>query len=211
MLTTYEYLKDSLHLNIYIYPMNYLAHIFLSQDDQEVMLGNFMADMIRKKDIDHLSDLMIKGIKLHHTIDHFTDHHPIVRHSRSLFFDEFRHYSRVIIDVLYDHYLAKNWSYYHDKSLSLYVEEFYQYANDQKRNLPYRVRKVIPIMIEYNWLYNYSTINGIIKILKQMSRRIDDGTRMDKCLPVFKEHYQLLEKDFTAFFHDLQLEVSRMG
>ena len=196
-------MANNLLLNVYIYPMNYLAHIYLSQDDQEVMLGNFIADMISRKDSYNLPDQVKKGIKLHHKIDHFTDHHPIVRHSRSLFFDEFRHYSRVIIDVLYDHYLAKNWNYYHVKSLSQYVDEFYQYLNDQKQNLPLRVQKVIPVMIKYNWLYNYSTVDGIIQILGQMSNRIDDGTQMDHCLPIFKENYQLLEKDFTAFFYDL--------
>lgn len=189
--------------------MNYLAHIYLSQNDQEVMLGNFMADMIRSKHSFNLSEQVKKGIELHHKIDYFTDHHPIVRHSRSLFFDEFRHYSRVIIDVLYDHYLAKNWNYYHVKSLRQFVNEFYQYLNDQKPYLPFRVQKVIPVMIKYNWLYNYSTVEGIINILKQMSNRIHDGTQMDECLPIFRDNYNLLEKDFTAFFHDLQLQIDK--
>lgn len=187
--------------------MNYLAHLYLSQDNEEIMLGNFIADMIRKKDRDYLSKQVKKGIELHYKIDHFTDHHPIVSHSRSLFFDEFRHYSRVIIDVLYDHYLAKNWNYYHVKTLNEYVQEFYQYLENQKDDLPVRVQNIVPVMIKYDWLYNYSSVDGIIQILKQMSNRIDDGTQMDECFPIFKKNYQLLEKDFTTFFYDLRNHV----
>jgi len=184
--------------------MNYLAHLYLSNDNKEIMLGNFIADMIRKKDLCYLSDLVKTGVKLHYKIDDYTDKHPIVGHSRSLFFYEFRHYSRVIIDVLYDHYLAKNWIFYHAQPLAVYVDQFYQYIEQRKPELPEQVQKIIPVMIKHNWLYHYSSTDGIIKILKQMSHRIDDGTRMDKCSSIFHDHYQLLEKDFTAFFYDIQ-------
>lgn len=189
--------------------MNYLAHLYLSKDDKAVMLGNFIADMVTKKDRRSLSGSINKGIELHHKIDEITDHHPIVRHSRSFFFPEFRHYGRVIIDVLYDHYLAKNWNYYHPVPLSDYVNDFYEYIETQQKDLPERVQKVVPVMIRYNWLYNYSSMDGIIRILKQMSNRIDDGTQMDECLPIFRDNYNLLEKDFTAFFHDLQLQIDK--
>ncbi|MDR9400853.1 MAG: acyl carrier protein phosphodiesterase [Psychroflexus sp.] len=188
--------------------MNYLAHLYLSGQDKEVMLGNFMADMVSKNDRKLLNDNINKGIALHYKIDDFTDQHAITRHSRMLFFNEFRHYSRVIIDVLYDHFLAKNWQYYHPQPLSDFVEDFYVFIDQQKDQLPTRVQRIVPIMIEFNWLYNYSTIDGIISILAQMSRRIKGDVQMDKCLPLFLNHYQTLEKDFTAFFVDIQLDVS---
>lgn len=189
--------------------MNYLAHLYLSKDDKELMLGNFIADMVTKKDRQSLSKPVNKGIELHYKIDELTDHHPIVRHSRSFFFPSFRHYSRVIIDVLYDHYLAKNWNYYHSSSLSDYVDDFYGYIKAHQQDLPERVQRVVPVMIKYDWLYNYSSMDGIIEILRQMSNRIDDGTQMDECLPIFRENYNLLEKDFTAFFHDLQIQINK--
>ena len=189
--------------------MNYLAHLYLSADKEEIMIGNFIADMITKQERSQLSYQIKQGIDLHYQIDTFTDAHSTVRHSRSFFFSEFRHYSRVIIDVLYDHFLAKNWNYYHRKPLADYVDEFYNYIDHHKHNLPYHVQKTVPVMIKYNWLYSYSSVDGIIKILREMSNRIDDGTRMDKCYAVFEENYQVLEKDFTTFFYDLQLNFSK--
>jgi len=76
------------------------------------------------------------------------------------------------------------------------VNDFYEYIETQQKDLPERVQKVVPVMIRYNWLYNYSSMDGIIRILKQMSNRIDDGTQMDECLPIFRDNYNLLEKDF---------------
>ena len=110
--------------------MNFLAHIYLSFDDKEITLGNFFADHIRGNKFKHLPDRIQKGILLHREIDTFTDSHPTVRQSSKRLHKNYSHYSRVIVDIYYDHFLAKNWSDYSDTPLEDYVEDFYDLLED---------------------------------------------------------------------------------
>ncbi|MEX0290603.1 MAG: DUF479 domain-containing protein, partial [Flavobacteriaceae bacterium] len=94
--------------------MNFLAHIYLSFGDDEITIGNFIADSIRGKKYKHLPERVQKGVILHRAIDTFTDAHPTVRQSSKRLHENYSHYSRVIVDIFYDHFLAKNWKNYSD-------------------------------------------------------------------------------------------------
>src|SRR5690606_6470869 len=106
--------------------MNFLAHIYLSGDDPNVVIGNFIADGIKGKDYQKFPTEIQHGILLHREIDTFTDAHPIVRQSTKRLHKNFGHYSGVLVDVFYDHFLAKNWKHYHEQPLAKFVENFYQ-------------------------------------------------------------------------------------
>ena len=106
--------------------MNFLAHIYLSFDDDMITLGNFFADHIRGNKFKHFPVQIQRGIQLHREIDTFTDSHPIAKQSSKRLHKNYSHYSRVIVDIYYDHFLAKHWSDYSEVSLKEYVENFYQ-------------------------------------------------------------------------------------
>ena len=89
--------------------MNFLAHIYLSGDNDLIKIGNFMADGIRGKHYEYLPAEVQKGIVLHRAIDTYTDSHPIFRQSTKRLHHRYHHYAGVIVDVFYDHFLAKNW------------------------------------------------------------------------------------------------------
>src|SRR5690349_12341831 len=98
--------------------MNFLAHIFLSGDDPEIMVGNFIGDFVKGRNLDdRFSSGIVKGIELHRAIDEYTDSHPVVAQSKNRLRPKYRHYAPVIVDVFYDHFLAKNWKNYHPTSL----------------------------------------------------------------------------------------------
>lgn len=184
--------------------MNYLAHIYLSQGRKLVEIGNFAADSIKGKDFSRFPLEMQKGILLHRKIDYYTDSHPIVYKSAHRLFDEFRHYSTVIIDIFYDHFLAKNWKNYSAIPLEAYVQEFYSSLKKNHDILPKRVQRFYPIMIEYNWLLSYAKIEGIEHILFQMNNRVKGRTQLDKSVNSLRENYAKYEEEFTAFFEELQ-------
>ena len=92
--------------------MNFLAHIYVSGDNDLVKIGNFMADSIRGHSYDVYPMEIQKGILLHRSIDSFTDMHPIYRQSKHRLHEKYGHYSGVIMDIFYDHFLAKNWKTY---------------------------------------------------------------------------------------------------
>ena len=102
--------------------MNFLAHIYLSGDNDLLKIGNFMADSIRGNSYENYPDEIKKGILLHRSIDSFTDMHPVYRKSKHRLHEKYGHYSGVIMDIFYDHFLAKNWANYSNKKLEEYAE-----------------------------------------------------------------------------------------
>ncbi|MHA7831103.1 MAG: acyl carrier protein phosphodiesterase [Flagellimonas sp.] len=183
--------------------MNFLAHIYLSFDDKEITLGNFFADHIRGNKYKHFPDKIQKGILLHREIDSFTDAHPIVRQSSKRLHKNYSHYSRVIVDIYYDHFLAKNWSNYSNRPLAEYVEDFYDLLEDNYDILPIATKRMMPYMIADNWLLNYANLAGIDRVLNGMNRRTKNKSRMNFAILDLKEHYTDFENEFTLFFEEL--------
>src|SRR5690606_5275468 len=131
--------------------MNFLAHIYLSGDNDLVKIGNFMADGIRGKDYEQFPPEIKKGILLHRAIDTFTDAHPIFRQGTKRLHGKYHHYAGVVMDVYYDHFLAKNWQRYSTENLKDYAARFYQSLEDNYHFLTDRVKYMLPIMKEHDW------------------------------------------------------------
>ncbi|WP_190809736.1 acyl carrier protein phosphodiesterase [Flagellimonas sp. S3867] len=183
--------------------MNFLAHIYLSFDDQEITLGNFFADHIRGNKFKHFPEKIQKGILLHREIDTFTDSHPIAKQSSKRLHKNYSHYSRVIVDIYYDHFLAKNWSVYSPVPLKEYVENFYDLLEDNYDILPLGTQRMMPYMIADNWLYNYSNLAGISRVLNGMNRRTKNKSKMNLAISDLEQNYMVFEKEFTDFFEEL--------
>lgn len=182
--------------------MNYLAHIYLSGNDPMVTIGNFIADGIKGKHYQtYPKDIQI-GILLHREIDTFTDAHKIVRKSTKRLHKNYSHYSGVIVDILYDHYLAKNWNKYCETPLDIYAENFYTSLETHYEFLPSRIKKMMPYMISGNWLVSYSTIEGISDVLQGMNRRTKNSG-IDMAVNELKQFYTEFEQEFTQFFEEL--------
>ncbi len=184
--------------------MNFLAHIYLSGDDEDVTIGNFIADGIKGNRYLNYPQGISNGIILHRAIDTFTDAHPIVHQSTAKLHKNYGHYSGVIVDILYDHFLAKNWEKYHPLPLADYVQEFYALLRKNFTNLPARIQRMMPYMIADNWLLSYATVEGIAKILSQMNVRTKGIAKMDKAVRELNEHYPEFESEFTSFFEELR-------
>ncbi len=183
--------------------MNFLAHIYLSFNDPQLALGNFMADSIRGRDYGHLPQRMQEGILLHRSIDTFTDTHPIPRKSSKRLHSGYSHYSRVIVDIYYDHFLAVHWNRYHPEPLSAFVSEFYALLQEQREWLPAEVRRLMPHMIRDNWLVSYAHLEGIGRVLEGMNRRTGNKSGMQHAIHDLQEHYESFENEFEAFFEEL--------
>jgi acyl carrier protein phosphodiesterase len=184
--------------------MNFLAHIYLSGENDLVKIGNFMADGIRGNDYLKFPDEVIKGILLHRQIDTFTDLHPIYRKSKHRLHEKYGHYSGVIMDILYDHFLAKNWNEYSYEKLEDYVERFYKSLENNKAILSEKTKSIVPYMIDQNWLASYASLAGIEKILFQMDYRTKHRANMQEAIVELQEFYFQFEEEFTLFFEELR-------
>ena len=183
--------------------MNYLAHIYLSGQNDLVTIGNFIADGIKGKDYTKFSKEIQTGILLHRNIDTFTDAHKTVRLSTKRLHENYGHYSGVIVDILYDHFLAKNWSRYSDIPLAEYVDTFYDSLEEHYNILPTRIQKMMPYMMSDNWLLSYASIEGISRVLDGMNRRTKNRSGMDKAINELEIFYSEFESEFSSFFDEL--------
>jgi acyl carrier protein phosphodiesterase len=183
--------------------MNFLAHIYLSGDNDLIKIGNFMADGIRGKQFEVFSSEIKKGILLHRAIDTYTDSHPIFRQSTKRLHSNYHHYAGVIVDVFYDHFLAKNWHLYCDEKLEEFVDRFYKSLHDNQVALTLKTQNLMPYMIKQNWLVSYRSIDGIKQILTQMDHRTKNESKMRFATNELSEFYFEFENEFATFFKDL--------
>jgi len=189
--------------------MNFLAHIFLSGDNDFVKIGNFMADSIRGSRYLDYSPEIQKGVLLHRHIDSFTDAHSIYRRSKHRLHEKYGHYSGVIMDIAYDHFLAKNWSKYSNEKLEDYAADFYQLMQDNYEILTERVKGMLPYMIGRNWLVSYATIAGLEMILFQMDYRTKHRAHMQEAIVEIQDFYTEFESEFFQFFEALVISCQQ--
>jgi len=184
--------------------LNFLAHIYLSGDNDLLKIGNFMADSIRGHHYLDYPDELRKGILLHRYIDTFTDAHPIYRKSKHRLHEKYGHYSGVIMDIVYDHFLAKNWATYSEVKLEVYADQFYQLLLSNHDILTEKIQKMIPYMMARNWLVSYASLEGLEMILFQMDHRTKHRANMQEAIVEVKQFYTEFEAEFTLFFEELQ-------
>jgi acyl carrier protein phosphodiesterase len=185
--------------------MNFLAHIHLSGDNEWIKIGNFMADGVRGKQYENFPMDIQKGILLHRAIDTFTDAHPVFRQSTKKLHSRYHHYAGVIVDMYYDHFLAKNWSAYSEETLESYSDRFYQSLLDNPEVLTTKTQHLLPYMIQHNWLVNYQSINDLERILSQMDQRTKNQSLMRFATEELVANYEEFESDFTLFYKEVQL------
>ena len=183
--------------------MNFLGHIYLSGEPSKIMVGNFLGDFIRKSQIGAWNNELTKGFYRHHEIDRFTDTHPIVKQSKNRLVPKYRHYSGVIIDIYYDHFLAKNWKDYSDVDLKTYAEHIYKYLDLQKAIFPEGALRSLSYMTSMDWLYNYQYMEGMEMALGGLSRRAKFDSKMELAVHDLKADYNLYEQEFQSFFPDI--------
>jgi acyl carrier protein phosphodiesterase len=184
--------------------MNFLAHLYLSGDNPKVKVGNFIGDFVKGKNLTERFDADVaKGIALHREIDWFTDTHAVVKKSKDRLRPKYRHYSGVIVDIFYDHFLAKNWGNYSSDLLPDFAEACYATIQQHEAILPEEAKYMMPYMINGNWLVNYSKLEGIQKALSGMARRTRFESKMEESVADLRENYEDFKKEFEVFFPDL--------
>lgn len=184
--------------------MNFLAHLYLSGDNPKIKVGNFIGDFVKGKNLTERFDVVVaKGISLHREIDWFTDTHDVVKQSKDRLRPKYRHYSGVIVDIFYDHFLAKNWDQYSNQPLPDFAQECYAIIQQHEPVLPEEVKYMMPYMIKGNWLVNYAKLEGIQRTLSGIARRTRFESKMEESVTDLQHHYEDFEKEFVVFFPDL--------
>lgn len=189
--------------------MNYLAHIYLSGDSDDILLGNFIGDSVKGSDLSAYSAGVQQGIVLHRAIDTFTDTHPEALRSIVRLRPSLRKYAGVVTDIFYDHILAKNWSRYDSRSLRTFVDQAYQRLEARKDEMPYKSARFLHYLLKYDMLFEYSSHSGIDQVLKGMAYRTKFESGMEDAARLLPLYLKDLEADFYQFFPELKAFVNQ--
>ena len=183
--------------------MNFLAHLYLSKNDDDLLIGNLIADFIRNKEVANYTSAIQKGIYLHRQIDMFTDNHKTVRKGTHRLQPRHHKYSPVVIDIFYDYFLANNWDKYHEKSLQDFADGAYKVLEKNFDLMPKKLKKSLPKMIEHNWLLGYKSLEGMRFTFEKMSERTQFPDCFSHAVDDMQEDLQKYDQEFNEFFPDV--------
>lgn len=184
--------------------MNFLAHTYLSGDNKFVMIGNFIADAVKGNSYTKFPEQVQSGILLHRFIDTYTDNHPLFRSSKRRLQAKYDKFSGVIVDIYYDHFLARDWNEYSAIDLRDFVSEAYSTLINHFFLLPARSKRILPFMVSQNWLVGYANFKDLDRVFKGMSNRVRKyNSGMEHAVDDLKRDHQLFHEEFSAFFPEL--------
>ena len=189
--------------------MNFLAHIYLSGDSRELLIGNFIGDYIKGKEYLKYPEPVQEGILLHRKIDNFTDNHAVTRKAKGMVRERYGLYSGIVIDIFYDHFLSANWLEFSEVPLKTYVRNRYRILDSGFSMFPAGVKTWFPYFIKSNWLEAYTTFTGLIMVFKRMSYRTSLPDHSEYAVARLQENYELMEGYFREFFMEIRTEIAR--
>jgi acyl carrier protein phosphodiesterase len=190
--------------------MNYLAHAYLSFNDEEILLGNLVSDFVKGKKKFDFTEGIQKGITLHRAIDTFTDSHEATKIAKEIFRPCYRLYSGAFVDVVYDHFLATDVSEFSEQSLEEFSENVYKTVDRHISELPEPFARMFPYMKSQNWLFNYRTRWGTESSFGGVVRRARYLEESETAASLFEKHYNAFEQCYRAFFPDVKSFAYRL-
>ena len=192
--------------------MNWLAHVFLSEDHIEHQLGNLLTDPLKAKAWEGASELVLHGIETHKRIDTFTDKHPIVSKSKARLAKR-GPLKGVVLDVLYDYYLSLHWEKFAEVGRVQFLEKFRAEAPHAIVGYPDRAQEVIARVVINRQLSSYISMDGVESAFGRIDNRLSERTRNKdttiRYLPIITKENKYLEEAFLEFFPELMHEIAK--
>ena len=178
--------------------MNFLAHAFLAGDQPALVVGGVVGDWIKGPLPGGLPDDLANGVALHRAIDSSAERHPAFRTSRCRVSPARRRYAGILVDIFYDHLLARNWLEHHRQPLADYAQGVYRSIDARLPQLPEHARHALRLMAAEDWLSGYADMQGIAGVLARMSHR----ARQPNPLAGGERELQADIEGFSRDFHD---------
>ncbi|MCB0518258.1 MAG: DUF479 domain-containing protein [Lewinellaceae bacterium] len=180
--------------------MNFLAHLFLSGNEEHLIVGNFLGDFLSNKEIANLPRPIEEGVRLHRKIDSFTDQHPIVKIGSKRLQPVHGKYAPVILDVFHDFLLANNWEKYSTQLIEEFAGGVYQVLQNHLHLMPDFLQERLPLMIADDWLVRYGTEDGLRFTLSRLKLRSSAPRYFDNAVESLQKDYHLFNDEFNRFF-----------
>lgn len=183
--------------------MNFLAHLFLSCEQEELLVGNFLADLIKNRALETYSTGIQEGVSLHRKIDQFTDQHPMVIQGVRRLHPYHHKYAAVIVDVFYDYLLAKNWLMYTKEDFITFTKRVYAILEKYKSAMPPKIQIRLSNMIDGDWLIGYSQYEGLAFTFDRMQFRLSKPEYLHGVIENLQTYESAFDEEFKVFFPEV--------
>jgi acyl carrier protein phosphodiesterase len=178
--------------------LNFLFHMYLSGDDQELLVGNFMGDFVKGPLGEDYPPGIREGLMLHRKIDSFAQGNRDFQTSRLRLSPGFGLYRGVLVDLFYDHFLAKEWDSWSDTPFQEYISSARSAVEKHLAIMPKLLQESVPVIFN-ELLPSYKSIAGTEAALGRMSRRIKRSNPLAEGGLELSRHYEELKADFERF------------
>lgn len=183
--------------------MNFLAHFFLGNQDEEHLVGNFLGDFVKGSDFNLYAPKISEGIIMHRMIDDFVDHHPAFLQSKRMIFHRYRHYASVVMDIYFDYFLAQNWDTFSDQPMDEFILRCYESLEKYQSKMPYPAQVAFKYMLQGDWLSKYSNYEGLEHTFLGMSKYIKRTTGIETAVEDLILHEDEMNARFLEFFPEM--------
>lgn len=183
--------------------MNYLGHLALSGENEDVLFGNFIADAVKGNSYHNFNNSIQKGILLHRFIDHFTDSHPVYLKGKRRMYSDLPKVSGILLDILYDHILLIKWKDYFVKEPSEFIDSCYEILDAKIDLMPEKISYMFYYMKKDNWLLNYQFEWGLYKSISGIEKRITPSIDLEAFKTILNENKTAYFSEFDEFFKDI--------
>ncbi|MCW5624651.1 MAG: DUF479 domain-containing protein [Burkholderiales bacterium] len=188
--------------------MNFLAHLYLTPDTPDGLLGSLLGDFVKGPlDQAGYAPDVTAAIKLHRRIDTFTDAHPVVLASKARLGPDLRRYAGILVDVYYDHFLAKSWERLHPEPLPAFARRVYGELEAHPHPVPDAFARMLPWLVRQDWLASYRSVDGVHEALTRMQRRFSRPTPLAEGAAALQRHYDDFAADFAAFLPEVRQQA----
>jgi acyl carrier protein phosphodiesterase len=184
--------------------VNFLAHLYLSPETPDALIGSLLGDFV-KGPVERAgyNAEITGGIRLHRAVDTFTDAHPAFAASRARVSPARRRYAGILVDLFYDHFLARHWRDYHDQRLETFAAGVYGVLLDRAATLPEPAGRMVGFMVRQDWLVSYRDVDAVGGALERMGRRLTRGNALLGSAAELESAYEGFEADFRTFMPEV--------
>ncbi len=188
--------------------MNFLGHLLVSGNEPLVIVGNFMADAVKGRDLSGWSAGLQKGIRMHRRIDSYTDNHPLTLIGRERLRAQCGKYAGVALDLFYDHAIARRWADLSGEPLDGFARRMYALLEANAFRMPDRTRHMLPFMVRNDWLTSYAEIRGITRALAGLASRVPGGEALLGAEAILEDHREAFESECMRFLPQLKQHLA---
>ena len=183
--------------------MNFLAHALLSGEAEADRVGGLMGDFVKGPLPAGLPSDLAAGVALHRAIDSFADRHPAFASSRARISPARRRVSGVLVDLFYDHLLARDWADHGEGPLEAYTARLYASLDRYSAQLPPAAREIAGLMRRDDWLCSYREAAAVGRVIDRMAvYRLRRSNPLGGGIEEFIADAAGFESDFRTFLPD---------